>query len=107
MTGCRDHNRCGDRVGVHARLRVVVKRDESPVGYNTRDALATLEVCADDKIFHCGCVHHHDVRKGQDARQNRGSKESSVLDDHESTFVFVGDSEFPQEPICGLADDLS
>lgn len=106
MTGGRDHYGCSDGIGVHARLRVVVERDEGPVGDDTKDALAALEVRADDEIFDCSCVQQDDIGKGQDSGQDSGGEECGVFDHDKGAIVFIRDADFLQESVCWLTDDL-
>ena len=107
MTSRRDHDGGGDRVGIHARLRVVVERDKGPVGDDSRDTLVALEVGADDEIFDCSRVHHHDIRKGQDLGQDSRREERGMLDDHKAALVFIRDADFPEECVRRLTDDLA
>jgi len=84
----------------------MVECDECPVCYHPCNALTALEICPNDEIFYCSCVHQDDIGEGQDARKDRGSKEGSVLDNDEVSLVFVWDAELPQEPVGWLTDNL-
>lgn len=99
----------GDDVRVHARLRVVVERDERPVRDDARDALAAWGrvegVGADDEVLDGGGVHEDDVGEREHAGENGGCEERGVLHDDERPFVFERHPELGEEAVCGLAHD--
>ena len=102
----RNDDRGGDDIRVHARLRVVVERDERPVRDDARDALAALEVLAHDEVLDGRRIHHHHVRQREHLGQDRRREQRGVLDDDERALVLEGHAELREEAVCGLADDL-
>ena len=69
-------DRRGDHVRVHARLRVVVERDERPVRHDARDALRGglgrgERVGRDDEVLDRGRVEEDDVGEREHARERR------------------------------------
>ena len=57
-----------DRVGVHARLGVVVQSNECPVSHNSGDSLIASEVLVDDKVFDSSRIHQDNIRHRKDLR---------------------------------------
>ena len=66
VTGGGDNDGCGDSIGIHAGLRVVVESYEGPVSDHSCDALFALEVFSDDEILDCSSVHENDIRHSED-----------------------------------------
>ena len=106
VTRRADHDRGSNDVRVHARLRVVVERDERPVRHDTRNALLALEVLANDQVLDGRRIHEHDIRHRQDTRKNGGREERGVFDHDECTLVFERNADFREETVCWLADNL-
>lgn len=101
-----DHDGGRDDVRVHARLRIVVERDERPVRDDARDALPALEVLADDEVLDGRRVHEDDVGHREDAREDGRGEQGCVLHDDEGAFVLERNTDLCEEAVCGLTDDL-
>ena len=66
VTGGGDNDGCGDSIGIHAGLSVVVEGYECPVSDYSCNALFALEVFSDDEILNGSSVHKNDVRHNKD-----------------------------------------
>lgn len=106
MSSGRYDDWSGDRVWVHARLRIVIQSNQRPVSDNSCNALISFEVLVDNQIFYRSCIHQNYIWHDQNLGQQGRREQSSVLHHDESTFIFVWDSDFSQEAICWLADNL-
>ena len=84
----------------------MVEGNESPVGHDTGDTLLALVVLTDDKILNRGGVHHNDIGEGEHLREDSGGEERGVLDDNEGTLILERNTEFGEEAVGGLSDDL-
>lgn len=107
MTSRRNNDRGVDGVGIHARLIIVVHRNQRPVGNNASnpytDIIAALP--SGDQILDRGSIEKLDVIQRQHLAQQRTGEERSVLDHHESPLVLVRDAEPVEEQMCRLAHD--
>ena len=104
MTRGRDDQRRVDSVGIHARLVVMMHRDQRPVRHDTRDPHPVL-TRPRNQIFDTSRVEQLDVRHLQHLRHHRRGEERSVLDDHVGALVFIGDTDLAEEGVGGLAHD--
>ena len=66
VTGGGDNDGCGDSIGIHARLSVVVEGYECPVSDHSSNTLFALEVFPDDEILDCSSVYENDIRHSED-----------------------------------------
>eukprot|EP00756_Hemistasia_phaeocysticola_P017606 Hpha_TRINITY_DN15549_c4_g1::TRINITY_DN15549_c4_g1_i2::g.107193::m.107193 len=87
-------------VGVHARLRVVVLRDQGPVGHHTRHPVLTH-----DEVLHGGCVEQLHVGGGEHLGHNGGGEVRSVLNHDVVPPVLVVHTHVVQELVRGLPDN--
>lgn len=77
----RDHHLALEHVRVHAHLRVVVERDQRPVGDRARDAAASRGVGLDDEVLGGGRVEELDVGARERLGEERRGHQRGVLDD--------------------------
>eukprot|EP01018_Ginkgo_biloba_P021850 Gb_40595 [translate_table: standard] len=93
------HNLGLHDIGVHARLCVVIHRDQSPIRHNSSHS-----VLLDDQILGRYGVEELDIGPGQDLAQDGRCEEGCVLYDHIVLQFVVGDLKFVQEKMGRLSD---
>ncbi len=84
----------------------MIKSYERPVGYDTRDTLASLEIFPYDKVLDSSCIHHHDVWHCQDFREDGGCEQCSVLHNDKGTLVLERYAKLGKEAVGGFAHNL-
>ena len=85
----RHHHLALEHVRVHAHLRVVVERDERPVGDRAGDAAPSRGVGLDDEVLGGGGVEELDVGAREGLGEERGGHQGRVLDDDVVALVLL------------------
>lgn len=104
----RNDHRGIDSVGIHARLVIVMHRNQSPVGDDASNLNPTGCRLPGDQILHSRGVEQLYVREAQHFAEQRAREKRGVLDDHEArarAVILVRHTELAQESIGRLAHD--
>mmetsp|Transcript_47562 Transcript_47562/g.40179 ORF Transcript_47562/g.40179 Transcript_47562/m.40179 type:complete len:212 (+) Transcript_47562:547-1182(+) len=99
VAATRDDHLCFDDIRVHARLSVMRKCHQGPVGHHAGDVAAFDGVVLDDEVLYHRGVEELDIGHGKHLGEESGCHERRVFDDDIITLILVRDLKFVQQQV--------